>query len=272
MTTDIHALLDHLWQDYTRLNPQAQRIHALLAVRGDGVVNDHISLRTFDHPKLGIDTSARIFESFGYTAANEYDFPAKRVRARHYEPPEPDLPKVFISELCLGEFSHGVRDIVGSLTRQVAPDSLSDVDYVIGGTLWNPMMHDAYDRLRQESEYAAWVSAFGFRANHFTVLVNALSSFDTLAELNDFLREHGFPLNESGGSIKGSPEILLEQSATLAPPVSMQFADGTADIPGCYYEFVQRHPMADGGLFQGFVASSTDRIFESTDHLPTERA
>ena len=43
-----------------------------------------------------------------------------------------------------------------------------------------------YDSLLVDSEYAAWMAAFGFRVNHFTVLVNALTTFPDLESLNAF--------------------------------------------------------------------------------------
>ena len=45
----------------------------------------------------------------------------------------------------------------------------------------------------------------------------------------------------------------------------VEFADGGLTVPGCYYEFTRRYPLASGDLFQGFVAKSADRIFQSTD-------
>ena len=119
--------------------------------------------------------------------------------------------------------------------------------------------------MREVSEYAAWVAAIGFRPNHFTVLVNELQTFDSLQQVNDFLESEGFALNESGGKIKGSPDVLLEQSSVLANNVEVSFSDGAHVIPGCYYEFARRYPGPDGGLYQGFIARSADRIFESTD-------
>lgn len=268
MSEGIQSIIDRLWSDYTSVNPQAQKIHQLLTDRGDRVVNDHIALRTFRHGKLGIDATARLFEQYGYSARDEYDFPEKRLYARHYESDQPGLPRVFISELKLDEFSRGLRDIVESMMRQVSPDELADDARVLGGCLWHRILRDTYESLRRESEYAAWVAAFGFRANHFTVFVNELDSFASLQELDAFLKEQGFQLNDSGGEIKGSPDALLEQSSTLAAPCEVQFADGVAEIPGCYYEFAYRYPLPSGELYPGFVAKSADRIFESTDHRP----
>ena len=116
-----------------------------------------------------------------------------------------------------------------------------------------------------ESEYAAWFSAFGYRANHFTVSVNHLAEFEALEAVNAYLVENGFTLNTSGGLIKGSAAVCLEQSSTLADPTSVAFADGQHAIPGCFYEFARRYPMPDGHLYHGFVEASADKIFESTD-------
>jgi len=59
--------------------------------------------------------------------------------------------------------------------------------------------------------------------------------------------------------------VYLEQSATLAAPVDVEFSDGVRRIPGCYYEFARRYPLPNGTLYTGFVERSADKIFESTD-------
>ena len=79
------------------------------------------------------------------------------------------------------------------------------------------------------------------------------------------LKENGFELNNSGGEIKGSKEVLLEQSSTLADKIEVEFSDNKLIIPSCYFEFAKRYAMKDGSLYQGFVAQSADKIFESTD-------
>ena len=89
--------------------------------------------------------------------------------------------------------------------------------------------------------------------------------FERIEAVNDFLKEEGYPLNSSGGEIKGNPEQLLEQSSTLADRVEVSFADGVQIIPGCYYEFALRYPDKEGRIFSGFIAGSADKIFESTD-------
>ena len=67
--------------------------------------------------------------------------------------------------------------------------------------------------------------------------------------------------------IKGSPEVLLEQSSTMADKVVVNFTDGDVEIPSCFYEFARRYPMDNGQLYTGFVAASADKIFESTNSM-----
>jgi len=120
-------------------------------------------------------------------------------------------------------------------------------------------------QLSEESEYAAWFYVFGFRANHFTVSINALKKYNDIHRVNDLLTKNGFVLNTSGGEIKGTPADLVQQSSTLADSVNVKFIEGSFEVPCCYYEFAQRFPDSEGHLYNGFVAKSADRIFESTD-------
>jgi hypothetical protein len=101
--------------------------------------------------------------------------------------------------------------------------------------------------------------------NHFTIDVGALASFPDLHALVAFLQEHAFVMNTSGGLIKGSKAERLEQASTRADAVEVEFSDKTAKIPSCYYEFARRYTLPSGETFQGFVPTSADKIFESTN-------
>lgn len=261
----VDPLIASLWQGYTAINPQAEAIHRLLNGRGDSVRNDHIALRTYADPRVGLSVLAHAFVQAGYTHGGDYRFTGKRLRAHHYDPPRPDLPRVFISELLIDELSKGARTTIYQLLDQIPTARPASPDFCASGRPWAPVSRATYEELRSESEYAAWMAAFGYRANHFTVSVNALDSIDHLAEFCDILEAAGFELNRSGGHpIKGSSQQGLSQASTLAAPVEVTFADGTLTIPGCYYEFAQRHPDASGKLFGGFITGSADKLFEST--------
>ena len=254
-------LLDALWRDYVATTPQAERIHHLLTERGEIIKNDHVALRTYGAPGVGIEALARSFETLGWRARDEYRFADKHLRARYWQHDDAALPKVFISELILDEVSPAAHAIIDRLLAQL-PAGFGV--HPTAGRPWSVAYAD-YATLLGESEYAAWVAAFGFRVNHFTVDVGALSTFPDVHSLDAFLAEHGFTLNDSGGLVKGTPNDLLEQSATRADSIEVTFADRTARVPSCYYEFAKRYPLPSGELFHGFVPASADKIFESTD-------
>lgn len=273
MHTDIDTLIDtrintlfrKLWENYCEVTPSAQRIHRLLdSSQGKAIVNDHIALRTFNLEKLNLEKLAAHFKALGYYQGGEYDFEAKKLYARHFEHPDPTVPKVFISELRVEQCSDALQETVHKLVDGVEPSVVTDSDFLCSGRHWD-LDYATYQTLLEESEYAAWLAAWGYRANHFTVSVNHLSQFKTLEEVNQRLKKEGFRLNSSGGEIKGSPAELLEQSSTMADRAEVAFSDQTVSIPSCFYEFALRYAKPDGELYSGFVAASADKIFESTD-------
>ena len=265
MHTNVNELFAKLWENYLEVTPSAQKIHALLgSSQQDDVINDHIALRTFNLPQIGLDKLAAHFLALGYVEGGEYHFESKKLYAKHFEHPNPQLPKVFISELLLEQCSATLQSIIQQLVAQMDPAAVIADNFLYSGRHWT-IDQQSYRTLLAESEYAAWMSVWGFRANHFTVSVNALSNFETLDSVNQALKEAGFVLNTSGGEIKGSKDVLLKQSSTLADEALVEFSDGSALIPSCFYEFARRFPTADGSLYGGFVAASADKIFESTN-------
>lgn len=265
MHTDRDTLFHNLWQNYCEVTPSAQRIHRLLDnTQGKSIVNDHIALRTFNLGRLNLDKLAAHFTALGYHQGGEYHFEAKKLYARHFEHPDPTAPKVFISELLVEQCSNTLQSIVHGLVDKANPSVVTDSNFLYSGRHWD-LDYATYQTLLEESEYAAWLAAWGYRANHFTVSVNHLSQFRTLSEVNQKLKDEGYRLNSSGGEIKGSPEELLEQSSTMADRAEVAFSDQIVSIPSCFYEFALRYPMPDGELYRGFVAASADKIFESTD-------
>ncbi len=263
---EAQKIFDRLWSDYTTQNPEAKKVYDLFVAEGEEVLNDHIAFRTFDDPKVNIDVLSRPFVEAGYEYRQSYVFEQKHLRAKHFEHKTfRDAPRVFISELITADFSPFLRNNVREILAKI-PDSFATSDeLVFAGNVWGQPSYEVYQRLREESEYAAWVYVYGFRANHFTVSINGLKKYDSIEKVNQFLKDNGFLLNDSGGEIKGTPSELLEQSSTKAGFLTVKFIEGKYDIPSCYYEFARRYPDADGKLYSGFIAKSADKIFESTD-------
>jgi len=259
-------IFERLWIQYSCDNPSAGQIYDLFQKSGERVINDHVAFRTYDDPRVNIDVIAKPFLEAGYIPKGDYDFKVKKLKARHYELPDaPEFPRVFISELKLDQCSGNLRKTVTDLLDKVPEKLLNSTELIFKGTIFDPVSYEVYNRLREESEYAAWLYVFGYRANHFTVSINHLEHFKEIEAVNAFLKAEGFRLNNSGGEIKGTAAQLLEQSSTLADRVEVAFDDGKFVIPSCYYEFARRYKDKNGDLFNGFVAESADKIFESTD-------
>ena len=56
------ALLDKMWLDYININPLAKKISDVLTREGEEIQNDHIALRTFNHPRVSVDVLAKLSE------------------------------------------------------------------------------------------------------------------------------------------------------------------------------------------------------------------
>ena len=69
-------------------------------IRNAGEIeNDHIAFRSLGVPHLGIASLEKIFLHLGYVRRDPYYFAAKKLDAFWYAPPEPHLPRIFLSEL-----------------------------------------------------------------------------------------------------------------------------------------------------------------------------
>lgn len=263
---DYKEIFDRLWADYIAQNPSSRKVYELLTREGETIINDHVAFRTFNHPKIGIDVLAKVFLKNGYEYKRDYHFEEKKLYAKHYEHvSDPTAPRVFISELLTEKFSEHLREVVKNWVAKIPPALFKSDQLIYAGSVMGTPSYKIYQKLRMESEYAAWLYVNGFRANHFTVSVNHLREYDTIEKINMFLKNNGFLLNDSSGEIQGTPQDLLEQSSTRAGMVRFQFQEGDYEIPGCYYEFARRYPEGNGRLYGGFVAKSADKIFESTN-------
>lgn len=255
-----------LWTEYVKITPQAQSIMSLLKDRGERVRNDHIALRTFARSRVDLDRIAQSLQVLGYHSFADYRFDEKRLNARAFSAGF-EYPKIFVSELRWWELSHRAQKMIRAIIEDTQVDDILEM-IAEARRPWPLITLRDYQGLSQESEYAAWLCVMGLRANHFTVSVNDLRSFNSLEEVNQALQEKGFILNESGGLIKGSPPELLEQSSTLADQIQIDFSCGESlSVPSCYYEFALRYLDTHGQLFQGFVPSNANSIFESTDRI-----
>ncbi|MDA3866005.1 MAG: DUF1338 domain-containing protein [Salinivirgaceae bacterium] len=261
-----NEIFDRLWNDYSKQNASAGRVKTLFEKQGDKVVNDHVAFRTFNDSRVDINKIARPFLQAGYVESGQYHFGAKKLNAKHFELPGiPNAPRVFISELLLEEFSPWLQKTIANALDAADSNVFDDEKLIFHGRPWNKISYETYNKLREESEYAAWLYVYGYRANHFTVSVNYLSNIGSIEDVNNLLKESGFTLNTSGGEVKGTKDELLKQSSIMADIIPVEFEEGVYNIPACYYEFAERFKNEDGELYSGFIAKSADKIFESTN-------
>ncbi|MCU0490994.1 MAG: DUF1338 domain-containing protein [Chloroflexaceae bacterium] len=286
----LQQVLDGLMRRYQGRVPDVGNIIAAMVREGiigqaDAIENDHIAFRTMGVPQLGIASLEKIFLHYGYERREPYRFPAKKLDAFWYSPPTPAFPRIFISELRVGDLSAEAGQIIRSYTDEVASDPVDaldlddarQVDAFLHQGLWRLPTWADYQQLLAESEYAAWVIYNRYYLNHFTISIHNLpEGYDTIESFNACLKRYGVKLNTSGGEAKTSPDGKLIQSSTVAEMIEAEFANGEQHrIAGSYVEFAERRVLdAYADLPKaairrehrrdGFEAGNADRIFEST--------
>jgi hypothetical protein len=294
-------ILAGLMRRYRERVPDVQRIvrhmieHGLIDCE-NAIENDHIAFRTMGVPHLGIQSFEKIFLHCGYRKRDPYFFETKKLNAFWYAPPEDVYPRVFISELRVGDLSAAAQKTIRSYTDQITSDPVDaldldsgeEVDAFLHRPLWKRPTWCDYQKLADESEYAAWVIYNRYYLNHFTISVHNLPPpHNTVEAFNDFLEAIGIRLNDAGGKSKQSPDGLLIQSSTVAQTVEAEFDDGRGGvekhpISGSYVEFAERRVLPEFGALpaqeierrhrrDGFEAGNADKIFESTFQTQTNR-
>jgi hypothetical protein len=254
-----------LWNDYTKLAPQAEVIHQMFSEQNEKVINDHVAFRTFAGTPLCLDSLEPIILAMNYRLQEQYRFETKKLRARSYVHSDPSVPKIFLSELLTHELSDQAQAIIEKYTQQIAAPHLSP-EIFWSGRHWDMPTWEDYQALLAESEYAAWLTAIGLRANHFTISINHLNHQNDVKSVLETIKQAGFAVNTTGGEVKGSPQVYLEQGSTMADQKVFTFGDGSEHaIPTCFYEFALRYREPSGVYFQGFVEGNADKIFDSTN-------
>ena len=63
---DIDQFFNRAFDEYSIKNPTVKKINDLLILRGEKIVNDHIAIRSFDHPGFNKEYIFDYFKKFGY--------------------------------------------------------------------------------------------------------------------------------------------------------------------------------------------------------------
>ncbi|MBV8251056.1 MAG: DUF1338 domain-containing protein [Chitinophaga sp.] len=294
---NLELILDGLMRRYKERVPDVNRVISAMIVEGlikeeQEIENDHIAFRTIGVPHLGIQSLEKIFIHHGYTKKDYYYFEEKKLDAYWYAPPDPALPRIFISELRVKDLSAAAQRIIHSYTDEVTADPVdaldldnpTQVDAFLHSGLWRLPTYADFSALAAESEYASWTIYNRYYLNHFTISVHNLNEgYNHIEQYNQFLEKNGLKLNDAGGKFKKSPDGLLLQSSTVAGMIEATFADGEKHrIAGSYVEFAERRLLPDYQHLEmaevrrehrreGFEAANANKIFESTYSSQTNK-
>lgn len=275
---------------YLLKNPTAEAALELIRAHDAGrICYDHFAFRTFGVDSWGIGSIAQVFLDMGYESREELRFPAKKLRALWFSPPDRlvvskdegvngPLPRIFISELLVDQLSPDAQAVIGKYTHHAEQSAKhAATASVLNSLTWQTPSLSDYQILARESEYAAWTLVNGYALNHLTVSVHRLTSdIQKISRLNQLLESKGIRLNSEGGVLKVSPDGGLQQSSTVADSQSFQFADHECrTVPASYIEFAERLVLPEyTGLpaceiqewhrRDGFEVGNADKIFEST--------
>jgi hypothetical protein len=239
-------LLGLLWDRYASEVPYAR---TFVQLSGGSFRNDHVALRTLARPGGGIATFERVFERLGWQRAGGYSFPDTHLEAIYMAHPN-GLPRIFISELRAERLSKRAQELLFSLPEDPpAPEPVEALAHWFSAP--PPPQESALLELEKESQYGAWLLAFGRKVNHFT------GSVDDVEVWQRKMREAGVPMK---AEIEGAPGTALRQTATHAAPLPVVLAGGgTRSWPYAYFEIAQRAPH-----FDGFLGPQARALFDMT--------
>ena len=116
----INDFLLKMWNDYCQLNPHINQVLNLIkAKEPNEIINDHIALRTFNHKKINRHILSEYFLKNGYKAVEDLVFTEKKLKATYFIHSDPSLPRIFISELLLENFSDSFCNIINKKIDEI---------------------------------------------------------------------------------------------------------------------------------------------------------
>ncbi len=260
-----------LYNPFLTTSPHAEAIHHALCARlSTPPVLDHFALISLPGEHTGIPMLKRLFNQLGYEERGHDYLPDKQndfmwlapvsnqqAKAAHA------LPQVVIADFRLDEMPSAVATIIHHYAKQAKPS-----DTLVTHPWPRPTIAE-YETVRAFNELLAWVLVWGHQPNHFGLSMHLQSHFPSLEAFNHYLEhELAVPLNQEGGTIKGTLDRGIMQSSTQAPLTAIQLADGVIEINEPFMEFVWRKALADvpaywHDYYQDFIGAQANKVVES---------
>ena len=242
---------------------------------------DHIAFRTFQSDG-GIQKVQNILED-AYEERDSYDFTEKHLKAKWFSPKIKKYPRIFVSELIEDDITKESKNIIQKYTK--SSKLLIDKEQNIhlfdgvsnGDVLWGPISYEDYQRLADESEYAAWKLVNGNTINHKTIPVHKLDKYGTMDSFICMLEKNGIQITDTP-KIKESNDQLLLQATCFPDQMDFPFKEGIKTVSGPNVEFIDRKPLSmynkiripfvtDFHRKEGFEVENANKIFNSTNRI-----
>lgn len=283
------ALNMALFHDLLQRVPEGHAyVHDVMAA-GQQIRFDHGALRTVAWPSGALPPGeaaiARVLRPLGFQVADVYPLPRLKMTGRawaHADFPE-SIAQFFVSELhpeqFSGSFQAAVTRVLASSVDPLGPVEVARLERLSrdGALPWDDALllmprlvacfarqHGDfgladYETLLAESAEMAWIATEGNAFNHATDRVDDLESLSAQQKAQ-------------GRSIKPAIEVSrsgrVKQTAFKAAQVARRFlheGQGVSrQVPGSFYEFIQRERLPDGRLDLAFDAGNATAIFKMT--------
>jgi len=292
-------LVGNIWNGYLRRVPYARKYKQLVESGGGKLVFDHLAFRTLNtrtgEQPSGITALSHFLKLLGYREAGTYKFKKQKITAVHYENEVVSLPRIFVSQLEVGEFPDWavrlIQDVVhespyvisdmaielmnciaadGSINEEAAEILLEELTGYFRRP-WKMPPKDTMLRINDVSQYAAWVLLHGNSVNHFAASINDqnMPEWPDLESTCVALAAAGIPMKDK---IEGDKGSLLRQSATRSVVENHRFPDLQGDFDEmewtyAYLELTERGYTGQGDLrklYSGFITGQAAHLFKMT--------
>jgi hypothetical protein len=149
-----------------------------------------IEFRTFCHPKIGLEKfRLHLRKYWSFVPKRIFDVKDANVTAIEFEHESrcPQYPRIVVSEMKYDHLSDKNQEIVQSMMKSIPEEKYSDPlkneNFLVTGTLWDPITLEDYESIQNESKFAALLSAFGIVPKHSTL--KGLKSLQSTADVAD---------------------------------------------------------------------------------------
>lgn len=239
---------------YENENPSFISVLNLLEQKGEKIVVDHISFRTFDFPSISIDVLAVPFIEVGYQEVERYKYDIHNIKARYYEhTTDKSAPLIFFSELCTYKFSKSLQNTIKKMVDRIPIHVLCSEKIFFSLNPWDGIQNSVYEQLKLESEYAAGVYAHGFKPHHIGVRINQFEKYDSISKLCAFFKGNKISYVLKKHSQQNQIIPLIEQVTLEMQDHKKTFTEGVFYIPTPRPEFTKRNYIDNNKMFMGFL-------------------